>query len=366
MDKADIQAISAQFALPGPCVAAEPFEAGHINQTFRISTQAGPQCEHYLLQRLNERVFPAPQQVMENIARVTSHIGRKLSAAGVPDAARRVLTLVTTRDGTPYHRDAGGGYWRMYRYIGGTATRLAVRTPDEAEQAGRAFGGFQSWLSDLPAPRLHETIPHFHDTPRRYAAFLDALEEDPCRRVAAAAPEVELARHYRPLADTLVRAQRSGEFPERIVHNDAKITNVLLDEQTGEGLCVIDLDTVMPGLALYDFGDMVRTMTTTTAEDEPDPGRVELEIPLFAALLRGYVGASRAFLTVAEREHLLVAGKVITYEQALRFLTDYLLGDVYYRSSRPDHNLVRCRTQLKLLQSLERHEAALTECIARI
>ena len=237
------------------------------------------------------------------------------------------------------------------------------QTPAQAEQAGRAFGEFQSLLADLPAPRLHETIPDFHNTPLRYAALERAIAADACGRVAAAQPEIEFVGRRRALAPALLDLHRAGEIPERIVHNDAKITNVLLDAATGAGLCVVDLDTVMPGLSLYDFGDMVRTMTSPTAEDETDLSQVEVQLPLFEALARGYLAAAGCFLNAAERAQLVTAGKLITLEQGVRFLTDFLSGDTYYKTQRPDQNLDRCRTQLKLVASLERHEVALTRLV---
>jgi aminoglycoside phosphotransferase (APT) family kinase protein len=277
-----------------------------------------------------------------------------------------VLTLVPTHAGEPYHRDAAGGCWRLYRFIEGTRVCEAVETPQQAEFVGRAFGAFQFLLTDFAGPRLHETIPGFHNTPSRYEALDRAVQTDSCNRAAAARAEIDLADRYRPLAGVLLDLHQAGEIPERIAHNDAKISNVLLDETTGEALCVVDLDTVMPGLALHDFGDMVRSMTTTAAEDETDLAKVEVEMPLFEGLARGYLTAAGEFLNPIEREHLVVSGKLITLEQAVRFLTDYLVGDRYYKTHRPNHNLDRARTQFKLLGSIQRYEAEMTQFVERL
>lgn len=340
----------------------EPFGPGHINASYLVTTSA-PLPRRLLLQRLNTDVFKSPEWVFENIARVTAHIAGRLSEANLADGERRTLQLLSTPAGQPFLRDELGHYWRLYPYIERTRTYTAIRNPHQAEQAARAFGTFQTWLYDLPAPRLHETIPGFHDTPRRLAAFRAALDADAFGRAADAQAEVAFAQEQAELANALTSAALLGELPERIVHNDAKITNVLFDADTDESLCVVDLDTVMPGLAMHDFGDMMRTMATTAEEDEPDVDRVRLDLGLFAGLARGYLDATRSFLTQAEREQLVTAGIVITYEQGLRFLTDYLAGDAYYRTSRPAHNLERCRTQFKLVREFLAREEALRDAI---
>jgi Ser/Thr protein kinase RdoA (MazF antagonist) len=360
----DTETLAACFAVDGRLVSAEP-TSGHINNSFILTYERDRGPARFLLQRINESVFRRPVEVMENIQRVMAHIAAKLKTRGVTDIRRRVLTLVPTHEGEAYHRDAAGGHWRLYHFIEGTRVCEAVETPRQAEHAGRAFGAFQCLLADFAGPRLHETIPDFHNTPLRYEALDRAVQADSCNRVAVARAEIETVQRYRPLASALLDLHRAGELPERIAHNDAKISNVLLDEFTDEALCVVDLDTVMPGLALYDFGDMVRSMATTAAEDETDLSKVEVEMPLFEALARGYVATAGEFLTAAERENLVIAGKVITLEQVVRFLTDFLVGDPYYKTHRPNHNLDRARAQLKLLESIERHEAAMLRAVAR-
>ncbi|MBU0616248.1 MAG: aminoglycoside phosphotransferase family protein [Planctomycetes bacterium] len=358
----DTETLATRFAVDGRLARAEP-TSGHINDSFIVTYQHGDRATRYLLQRINEFVFPHPAEVMENIQRVTAHIAARLKTQGVADVHRRVLTLVPTHEGEPYHCDAAGGCWRLYHFIKGTRVYEAVETPRQAEFVGQAFGTFQCLLANFAGPRLHETIPDFHNTPLRYEVLDHAVQADPCNRAAIARAAIDLAKRYRPLAGILLDLHKSGRIPERIAHNDAKISNVLLDETTGEALCVVDLDTVMPGLALYDFGDMVRSMTTTAAEDETDQSKVEVEMPLFEGLARGYLGAAGEFLTSTERNSLVVAGKLITLEQAVRFLTDFLVGDKYYKTHRPRHNLDRCRAQFKLVESIERHEALMNRFV---
>jgi Ser/Thr protein kinase RdoA (MazF antagonist) len=361
-----VEAIAAQFVVEGELAAAEPFGAGHINDSFLLTYRRDDKTARYLLQRINDAVFPKPALLVENIRRVTAHITKKLMSRGVSDVGRRVLTLLPTHDGEPCYRDDAGSYWRLYRFVEQTRVHEAAETPEQAAHAGRMFGTFQQQLADLGGPRLHETIPDFHNTPLRFEALDWAVQTDPCQRAALARDEIDFADRHRSLAGVLLDLQRRGEIPERVVHNDAKISNVLFDAVTDEALCVVDLDTVMPGLSLYDFGDMMRSMTCTAAEDEIDLSRVEVQMSLFEALARGYVRATGGFLTPAEREHLVFAGKLITLEQGVRFLTDYLNSDTYYKTQRPNHNLDRCRTQFKLVESITRHESRMARFVARL
>jgi aminoglycoside phosphotransferase (APT) family kinase protein len=290
---------------------------------------------------------------VENIQRITEHIAGRLRAEGVTEVERRVLTLLHTPGGQTYHQDAGGGIWRLYRFIENTETYETMGTPAQANEAARAFGAFQALLADLEGPRLHETIPRFHDTPHRYLALDDAITNDSRGRAAGAAREIEFARRRRRACGVLHDLWRDGHIPERVVHNDAKLGNVLFDATSGQGICVIDLDTVMAGLSVHDFGDMVRTMTTRSAEDEPEPAKVTLDLSLFEAVARGYLESTATMLTHEERLHLVTAGRLITLEQGVRFLTDHLQGDAYYPTTRSDHNLDRCRTQFRLVELIE-------------
>jgi len=341
----DARAIFGRFAKPGEVISVEPLPGGHINDSFRVSLRRGGHVTRLLLQRINGEVFPDPQAVMENITRVAAHLAASLEAEGISDLERRVLVPLPAADGRGYVMDAGGSCWRLYPFIEGIRTILSVTTPAEAEAGGRAFGEYQRRLADLPGPRLVETIVRFHDTPLRFAALERAVAEDSHDRVGSAGVEIDYALEQRGTAAVLLDAHRTGTVPERVVHNDAKISNVLLDQQTGEGLCVVDLDTVMPGLSLFDFGDMVRTMTSPAAEDAGDPAGAEVSLSLFRALAGGYLAEMGPLLTPGERALLVTSGRLITLEIGVRFLTDYLCGDNYFHTDHPEQNLHRCRVQ---------------------
>jgi Ser/Thr protein kinase RdoA (MazF antagonist) len=253
----------------------------------------------------------------------------------------------------------------MYVFVKDARTVDVCTNPDQAYAAAWAFGDFQASLIDLPGPALHETIPYFHHTPRRFAALEEALRRDPENRAGGARREIDFCLAHRPLASAITDLIAAGRLPERVTHNDTKINNVMLDNQSGAGVCVIDLDTVMTGCALYDFGDMVRTMPRTAAEDEQDLAKVAIDLTLFEALTRGYLAAGRPFLTPRELEELPIAGQVITFTIGIRFLTDYLLGDVYFKIHRPGQNLDRARVQFKMVESMEQQLAAMTAIVRK-
>jgi aminoglycoside phosphotransferase (APT) family kinase protein len=273
------------------------------------------------------------------------------------------LVVIPTRDGQSHYRSPDGEYWRTFVFIEGVQTFEAVQSPDQALQAGRAFGEFQSMLVDLPDGRLNETIPGFHNTRQRFAALQQAIQKDHFNRAQAAKPEIEFALEHESLVDVILNAMAKKKIPERITHNDTKFNNVMLDTVTGEAKCVVDLDTVMPGCALYDFGDMVRTTTSPTLEDEQDLSKVKMQMPMFKKLAEGYLATAGRFLTRAEKALIAFSGKLITFEIGIRFLTDHLSGDTYFRIHRPDHNLDRCRTQFKLVESIERQEKAMQKYV---
>lgn len=357
----DLATLSGVFRLPGQFKSGAPYGSGHINDTFAITMANGGAPVRYILQRINHRIFRDVPGLMENIQRVTEHAARRTAAAaaGGADASRRALTLIPTRDDQPVHRDAAGGWWRCYVFIEGARTYDVIEHPRQAREAARAFGEFQKLLVDLPGERLRETIPHFHDTRRRFENLQKAIEKDVSGRAAEAREEIAFARDREPQVDVLLNLQASGKIPERVTHNDTKLNNVMIDDATQEGICVIDLDTVMPGLALYDFGDMVRSATNAAAEDERDLARVHARLPIFEALVEGYLSAARSFLTPAELDHLAFSGRLITLEIGMRFLTDFLEGDVYFKTKRPGHNLDRARNQFALVRSLEAQQAAM-------
>lgn len=350
-------AAAREFEACGEGVSATPYGSGHINDTYRVFSQQRSVQGSFILQRINHNIFKNPVALMENIERVTVHMAGKIN--GRPDRDRRVLRLIPTRDGRGWHHDLEGNYWRAYRFIGGARSYDAVENTGQAFEAGKAFGKFQKMLADLPLPRLHEPIPDFHHTPKRFAVLEVAVEKDAANRAASAKPEIDFALAHRSLVSRLIDAN----LPERVTHNDTKLNNVLIDDETGEGICVIDLDTVMPGLAAYDFGDMVRTTTSPAKEDEQDLSRVRMDFPMFEALVRGYLDAAGSFLTMAEKEVLTLSGKLITLEIGIRFLTDHLSGDTYFKVHRPGHNLDRARTQFKLVESIEAQEEAMESLV---
>jgi len=358
--KHDVRGAAAHFLIAGDFVSAEPYGSGHINDTYCVRFNQAGTLVRYILQRINHQIFKDPVALMENIQRVTSHLSAKV--AGEADGARRVLTLLPTRSGAAVHVDADGNFWRAYLFIEKARTYDAVESTDQAFQAARAFGRFQMLLADLPAPRLHDTIPNFHHTPRRFEAFEQALAADVAGRAVLARPEIEFALAHKELARVLLDAN----LPERVTHNDTKFNNVMLDDATGEGICVIDLDTVMPGLALYDFGDMVRTTTSPAKEDEKDLSKVTMQFPMFEALVRGYLSSAGQVLTRGEKQLLAASGKVITFEIGIRFLTDFLAGDVYFKVHRDGHNLDRCRTQFKLVESIGQQEDRMNQLVESV
>ncbi len=361
----DIPRLAAEFRMPGDYLSHAPCGHGHINDTFEVRVNQAGTPVRYILQRINHAIFTRPHLVMENIQRVTTHIADKLHAAHATDVYRRVLTLVPCRDGRPWHQDASGNHWRAYLYVEGAEAHSHINSTSLAEEAAKAFGHFQFLLSDLPLPRLADTIPEFHHTRSRYDALMRAAEADPVGRRASLAAELDWCRAHEPLVDLLLNAQASGLLPERITHNDTKINNVMIDHQSGEGICVMDLDTVMPGLVLYDFGDLVRTTTISTAEDEQDTSLVEMRLPMFQALVRGYLSSAHHFLSDPEINHLAFAGKLITLETGLRFLTDHLNGDTYFKTRHPLHNLERFRVQAKLVESIESQKNAMEDIVAQ-
>ncbi|HOI54932.1 MAG TPA: aminoglycoside phosphotransferase family protein [Phycisphaerae bacterium] len=364
MTPCDLSSIVRRFAVAGAYQEAVPYGSGHINDTYAVRCADGDASRRYLLQRINHRVFRQPEKLMENVARVTRHLrSRILAEGGDPD--RRSLTLIPTADGADFLHDDRGDYWRMYLFIEGARTYDLVENPDHVYEAARAFGDFQRGLADLPPPRLHETIPDFHHTPRRVEAFREALARDAAGRAADARSEIDFVLRRADRAARLIDLAAQGSLPERITHNDTKFNNVMIDDATQRGLCVVDLDTVMPGLVLYDFGDAVRSGANTAAEDERDLAKVAFNLQAFDRLAHGYLDAARDFLTDAEIDELAFSAWLITLEIGIRFLTDHLAGDVYFKVHRPGHNLDRCRTQFKMVADMERHADAMAAIIHR-
>ncbi len=361
----DVKSVASHFPLLGDFLNASPISRGHINDTYLATCAQGGARVRHVLQRVNHDIFKNVPGMMDNIERVTRHSSARLHAEGCGEVSRRVLTVIPTRGNQPFHRDDSGNFWRAFVFIENTRSHDAIESPRQARDAARAFGHFQKQLTDLPGERLHETIPGFHNTRHRFDALQKAVAEDRAGRAASVRAEIDFFQRREPLADVLLDLLARGEIPERVTHNDTKLNNVLFDETSGEAICVIDLDTVMPGLALYDFGDMVRTATSPALEDERDLSKVWMQMPMFEALVSGYLESTGGFLNEAEKAHLAFSGKLITFEIGARFLADYLQGDVYFKIHRPGQNLDRARTQMRLVESIEEQEEAMRKIVER-
>ncbi len=356
--------VAALFDMRADFVSARSYGSGHINDTYHAHFNQAGQPLSFIIQRINHHVFKQPVELMENVERVTRHALQALLAQNHPEAHRRTLTCIPALDGRPFANDAQGNFWRVYPFIGGTRAYDELESNEQAYQIARSFGEFQNLAATLGGPRLHETIPDFHHTPRRLEALEAAIAADTCGRASGVQAEIAFARARAADCPRITDLIAAGKIPERVTHNDTKLNNVLLDETTAEGICVIDLDTTMPGCALYDFGDMVRTATPTTREDDGNPANIGIRLDRFEALVRGYLSTA-TFLNSAERENLAFSGKLLTLECGMRFLTDHLQGDVYFKTSRPDHNLDRCRNQFAFVRVIEQHMAALEEIVSR-
>ena len=348
-----IASIADQFAIEGEFIGGEEIESGHINSTFRASfITADGETRDYILQRINEKVFKDPMAVMRNVECVTRHINWKVLRVK-KDLGGQTLNLYPGRGGKFWVAGEGGGIWRCYNSIEGCQTYDLVENTRQAYQAARAFGSFQDLISDLPPEEIEETIPYFHDTRKRYDRLMAVADADPQGRAASVADELEFVRAREKDVDRILNALENGSIPLRITHNDTKINNVMIDGETDEAVCVIDLDTVMPGSVLYDFGDLVRSAVSPAAEDEQDLSKVQMRMSIFEALVEGYIDAAQDFLNDEEVSLLSFSAKLITFEIGIRFLTDHLEGDVYFKTQRENHNLDRCRTQLALVERIE-------------
>ena len=355
----ELREIIGKFFIYGDYLVGTPFGYGNVNDTYQLTYDQGVIRLHYILQRINHQVFREPEKVMENVDRVTTHLLKKIHEKHI-ETKKRTIRLLRALDGRPFVYDKAGNCWRAYIFVEHARAYEVLETPDQAFRVAQAFGEFQLNLVDLPGKRLYETIPDFHHTPKRIAALEEAVRRDAVGRAASLGREIDFVLSRKEEAGMLLRLNAEGSIPERITHNDTKSNNILIDDLTGDGMCVIDLDTVMPGLALYDFGDMVRSGTNPVEEDEVNLDRVEMRFDMFEGLLRGYLSTAGAFLTSAEKEMLPFAGKLIT-----RFLTDYINGDTYFKIRRPQHNLDRCRNQFKLVESIEKHMPQMMALLAK-
>lgn len=365
MKKYRLRELSENFNLEGKFLKGNTHNSGHINDTFIIEvlTVQG-EIKKYVLQRINTNIFKEPEKLMENIQKVTEHIGRKVEKVG-GDPMRETLNLVKTKNGKNYHVDEDGDHWRVYHFIEGAKTYMKVEKPEHMYKTGKALGIFQKQLSDFPVENLHETLPNFHNTAMRFDNFKKSVDNNLASRVDLVRDEIQFILSREKDTKVLVDILENGGFPLRVTHNDTKFNNIMIDEVTDEGIAVIDLDTVMPGLSLYDFGDSMRSGATTALEDEVDLEKVNFSIELFEEYTRGFLETAGDTLTEKELDYLAFSAKVITLEQAMRFLGDYLDGDIYYKITRENHNLDRARNQIKLVKDMEANMEKMKEIVQK-
>ena len=332
------------FKINEKIISCQPYGNGHINDTFVVNTEGG---KRYILQAINTQVFKAPLEVMSNIQKVTAHL------SCIEKDSRRVMSLVYTENGRPCHTDRDGLCWRVYDFIEDSLCLDLPEVPEDFYEAAIAFGRFQRYLYDFPVGELYDTIPDFHNTPKRYNDFISAVEADICGRAKEVACEIEFIKQRKDFCSLLYKAHEKGVLPLRVTHNDTKMNNVMLDAKTRTALCVIDLDTIMPGFSVNDFGDSIRFGASTAAEDEKDLNKVWIDLRLFDIYAKGFIEGCGGLLGRDEILLMPEGAKMMTLECGMRFLTDYLQGDTYFKTSRPGHNLDRCRTQLKLVADME-------------
>ena len=340
------------FQFEGEYTEGIPYGSGHINDTFRVTFQHKGETKRYILQRMNNQIFLNPEELMENVVGVTSWLRKKIVENG-GEPERETLNLVPAKDGKAFYKDSEGEYWRVYLFIEGAKTYDLVENQEDFYQSAVAFGRFQGLLADYPAETLHETIQDFHNTVKRLDTLKKAVEADGCGRAAQVQEEIQFVLDREALAHKLCDMQAEGKLPLRVTHNDTKLNNIMIDDETRKAICVIDLDTVMPGLSVNDFGDSIRFGASTGAEDEPDLSKVSCSMELFELYTKGFVEGCKGSLTEEELDMLPVGAMTMTYECGMRFLTDYLEGDHYFKIHREGHNLDRCRTQFKLVKDME-------------
>ena len=361
-----IRKIGDQFAIGGEFTLGEEIPSGHINSTYLVSYERdGGERRRYILQRINPTVFLDPLAVMRNVECVTHHINWKVLRVA-RDSSGQTLSLYPDKTGRFFVRGPNGGIWRCYNFFEGCRTYDVVENTRQAYEAGHAFGAFQDLVSDLPPEEIVETIPDFHHTLKRYDVLQEAVSADRAGRRVKVAAELEYIEANRSIMGRLLEMKDSGELPVRITHNDTKINNVLFDGQTDEAICVIDLHTVMPGLSLYDFGDLVRTTTNSSGEDLSDVNKVEMRMGFFEPLVEGYMKAAGDVLNDAEVSMLAFSGRLISLELGMRFLTDHLNGDEYFRVTREGQNLDRARTQLKLASCIAEKEGEMNAFVQKV
>jgi len=352
-----IIALISEFKIDAQIASVKPFGSGHINDTYRL-INADSGGNDYLLQRINHNVFKDVPLLMSNLLHVTEHLKKKLG----PCAEQGTLTVILTRNNQPFLEDKSGNYWRVFYFMKGTRSYDQVETEKQAFEGGKAFGRFVALLSDLDISLVRDSIPNFHNIEYRLTNLQKAIETDKADRLKFVTPEIEFIKSRSGKMSEILELGKAGILPKRIVHNDTKFNNVLLDNED-KAQCVIDLDTIMPGYVAYDFGDSIRTIINTAAEDEIDTDKIALNIPLFDAYTKGYLQEADSFLMEAEKDSLIKGVLLMPYIQAVRFLTDYLEGDIYFKIHSPEHNLQRTRAQLALIKKLEENRELLEQII---
>lgn len=357
-----IKTILPVFSFKGAYESSSEMLSGNVNNTYHLIYNDEGRKNEYILQRINSYVFKEPENVMKNIIAVTDHLRRNIIKEGL-DPERRVLRVIPTVKGNSFYSDQEDGYWRAYNYITNATAHDMVTNLDMLYEVGRGFGSFQKLLFDFPADDLFTPIPNFHNTLKRFYTFVRSVDEDKVGRVAEVEDEIEFFFERRRMMSEITHLLDNGTLPLRVTHNDTKSNNVMVDDQTGKAICVIDLDTVMPGSSLYDYGDAVRFGCSTASEDEPDTRRIALDLDKFTHFTKGFLAETNGFLTCEELRRLPLGIKVITCELAMRFLTDYIDGDLYFKVNSPTHNLVRARAQIALLRDIEGKEYTMQRII---
>lgn len=355
-----ISQILSHFSTAGQFTSFVPIDEGHINNTFKVEYKVGDKTIYHLLQQINTDVFKNPDELMANVDRVTAFLRDKIIAEG-GDPERETLYCKPADNGKKYILDEKGKAWRLYNFVGDSFSYNSIDSPETFFKAGKAFGNFQKQLADFPSEKLYETIPDFHNTAKRYANLMNAVKNNRSGRAKNVEKEIAFAKERRDETYILLGKTMTGELPLRVTHNDTKLNNILFDRVTGEPVCIVDLDTVMPGLSLYDFGDAIRFGANTAAEDERDLSKVSLDLNLYEQYVRGFLTSAGDSLNAAEVENMPLSAKLMTLECGMRFLTDYIDGDVYFRVAYPEHNLDRCCTQFALVADMERKFSEMQE-----
>ena len=362
----NFEEIAKQFEFEGTFIKGEPYGHGHINSTFVLNFETQTKGQRrYILQKINDTVFKKPEKLMENIENVTNHIRNKVIANG-GDENKEVLTLIKVKNGEVFYKDPSGNYWRAYIFIEGANTYQLVKNVEHFYSTGRAIGNFIECLDDFSAEQLYETIPDFHNTQKRYQDFLAILKSDRKGRAKEIQKEIQFVLDREEDTKVLTTLLEQKKIPLRVTHNDTKFNNVMIDDVTGEGVCIIDLDTVMPGAIHYDFGDAIRSGAATAEEDETDLSKVGLNMQLFENFAKGFIEATKGSLTEIEIEYLPFAAKLMTFECGMRFLSDYLDGDVYFKINKENHNLDRARNQFQLVEDIESKIEEMQEIVKKL